>query len=61
MKDVVLKELAAKWRRDAKPPEVMDGSPEAASSNALVKGVRVGMEKCASDLLQLMQLLGDEE
>ena len=61
MKNVVLQELAAKWLRDAKPPEVMDGSPEAAVSNALAKGMRLAMDGCASDLLQLMQLLGDDE
>jgi len=61
MKDVVLKELAQKWIRNAKTPEVADGSPDAAISNDIGRGIRMGMDGCASDLLQLMQLLGDEE
>ena len=61
MKDVVLKELAAKWIRDAKPPEVISGHEDDKLSNALAKGMRLAVDGCASDLLQLMQLLGDEE
>ncbi len=60
MNDAVLKELAAKWLRDAKPPEVADGSDEAKLGNALAKGVRMGLEKCAGDLLSIVKLLGDQ-
>ena len=60
MNDTVLKELAAKWKRDAVPPEVVDGSLEAKASNALAQGVRIGLEKCAGDLLSIIKLLGDE-
>jgi hypothetical protein len=60
MNDKVLKELASKWLRDAKPPEVSDGSEEAKLGNALAKGVRIGLEECAGDLLSIIKLLGDE-
>ena len=60
MKDAVLKELATKWLRDAKPPEIMDGSEDAKLGNALAKGIRIGLEKCAGDLLSIIKLLGDE-
>ena len=60
MNDTVLKELATKWLRNAKPPEVSDGSPDAAIGNAIAKGVRIGLEKCADDLLSIIKLLGDE-
>ena len=61
MKDAVLKELATKWLRDAKPPEIMDGGEDAKLGNALAKGVRIGLEKCAGDLLSIIKLLGSEE
>ena len=60
MKDAVLKEPATKWLRDAKPPEISNGSPDAALGNALEKGVRIGLEKCAGDLLSIIKLLGND-
>lgn len=60
MNNTVLKELAAKWKRDAVPPEVVDGSLEAKTGNVLAHGVRIGLEKCAGDLLSIIKLLGDE-
>lgn len=59
MKDATLLELADKWARDAVPPEVMDGSPAAIGANALAKGIRISLEKCASDLRLLVDLLGE--
>lgn len=60
MNETVLKELASRWKRDARPPEVVDGSPEAIASNALAKGMRFGLEKCADDLQSLIKLLGEQ-
>ena len=60
MNDQVLKELATKWLRDAKPPEAMDGSDDVKLGNALAKGVRIGLEKCAGDLLSIIKLLGTD-
>ena len=54
-----LKELAAKWDKDAIPPDCIDGSPEAKESNALAKGLRIGLEACARDLRILIKLLGE--
>ena len=59
MNDVVLKELIQKWKRDAVAPDCMDGSQEAREGNALAKGVRIGLQSCASDLHDLIKLLGD--
>lgn len=33
---------------------------EAKLGNALAKGVRIGLEKCAGDLLSIVKLLGDK-
>lgn len=60
MNDAVLKALIAKWKRDAVPPEVEDGSAGAAVGNALSKGVRIAIEKCATDLEDLIRLLGEQ-
>ena len=60
MNEEVLKELAAKWKHDAKPLEITDGSPDAALGNALSKGVRIGLEKCSDDLLKIIELLGGQ-
>ena len=60
MNDAVLKELAAKWKRDAVPPECVDGSPESKAGNALAHGVRIGLQKCSDDILALIKLMGDE-
>lgn len=54
----ILIELAARWEHDAKAPECEDGSPDAAISNAISKGVRQGKRECADALRMLVQLLG---
>jgi len=61
MKDTVLKELAAKWERDAEPPNVEHTADDeqTKTANALTKGVRLGLGQCASDLKALIKLLGD--
>jgi hypothetical protein len=55
-----LKELAAKWDKDAIPPDCIDGSEEAKLGNALAKGIRLGLETCARDLRILVKLLGEQ-
>lgn len=60
MKDSVLLELAAKWERDARPPEVQDGSEEAKLRNATDAGLRIAMRNCSRQLRDLVELLGDE-
>ncbi len=60
MKDAVLLELAARWERDARPPEVEDGDPRAQVTNAEYKGERRSKGVCAEDLRALVRLLGDE-
>lgn len=60
MKDAILIELAARWEREAKAPEVQDGSPEAAIGNAEAHGIRQGMRACADSLRMLVSLLGDK-
>ena len=58
--EAILRELAAKWKHDAKPQQVCDGSPDTALENALSKGVRLRLEKCSDDLLKIIELLGGQ-
>ena len=58
--EAILRELAAKWKHDAKPPQVCDGISDAALGSALSKGVRLGLEKCSDDLLKIIELLGGQ-
>ena len=60
MKDAVLLALADRWIRDAKCPEVADGSPEAAIDNAKAEGVREAKRECADTLRTLIQMMGFE-
>lgn len=59
MKDAVLLELAARWERDATPPEVSDGSDEAKIPNAKAQGERETLRMCADTLRSLIGMLGD--
>ena len=61
MKDAVIFELAAKWERDATPPQCEDGSPEAVARNAEAHGRRQGLHECADGLRMLVQLLGGKD
>ena len=61
MKDTVLVELAAKWERDAAPPQCEDGSPESAARNAEAHGRRQSLRECADGLRMLVQLLGGKD
>jgi hypothetical protein len=61
MKDAVLMELAARWEKDAKTPEVQDGSEDARLPNAKAQGVRETLRMCADSLRMLVDLLGDKQ
>ena len=57
MKEHILNELAAKWERDAAPPNCEDSSNEATRAS----GFRKGQAQCADQLRQLIKLLGDDD
>ncbi len=59
MKNEVLLELAARWDRDAKPPQCQDGSEGAREQNAIDKGHRECKRECADTLRTLVKLLGE--
>lgn len=59
MKDAVLLELAARWEREAAPPEAMDGSDEAKVGNAKAQATRETLRACADSLRVLVEMLGD--
>ena len=59
MKDTILIELAARWKREAKAPECEDGSTQAAINNAIGKGARDAKRECADKLEALVIILGD--
>lgn len=61
MNDRVLLELAAKWEREARPPDVEDGSETAKLGNATDAGMRIAMRNCSRQLRELVDLLGGEE
>jgi hypothetical protein len=61
MKSAILLELAARWERDARPPQCEDGAPEAQLTNAQYKGERRAKGMCAEDLRVLVRVLGDDE
>jgi hypothetical protein len=60
MKDAILLELAARWDRDGKPPQVEDGDPRAQMTNAEYKGERSAKRECANTLRELIRMLGGE-
>lgn len=59
MNDAVLLELARRWEREAKAPDVEDGSENAKVGNAEAHGQRQGLRACADTLRTLVQMLGD--
>ena len=58
MKDAVLMELAERWEREAKTPEIEDGSDHAKIGNAKGQGWREGKRECAETLRVLVGMLG---
>lgn len=61
MKVSALRELAEKWRRLGKEPQVEDGSPENQHEVAERKGQRRARNACADDVDKLIELLGWED
>lgn len=59
MKESCLRELIARWVKDATPPTCENGADDAKIGNAKAEGFRQGMKKCATDLHQLVNILGD--
>lgn len=62
MKDAVLLELAARWERDAKSPEVAEvisNDPQDIERRARDRGARMTKRECADTLRSLVALLGD--
>ena len=57
MNPAILLELAARWERDAKEPQVEDGSPAANGPNAVNKGKREAKRECADTLRMIIKLL----
>ena len=60
MKDTILRELVAKFRKVSEEPETTDGSPSAAIRNAREDGWRLGVRESANALEKLIDVLGDE-
>ena len=59
MKDDILLELASRWEREANDNIPVDGSPEAAISNAVERGHRECKRECADTIRTLVSVLGE--
>lgn len=59
MKDAILLELATRWEREAKTPEIENGSDEAKIPNAVARGHRECKRECADALRMLVSVIGD--
>lgn len=59
MNPVILIELAKKWEAMSKEPETQDGSEKARLGNAKSEGMRLARAECASQLRQVILLLGE--
>ena len=60
MRNIVLKELASRWIRDASTPEAQDGNKKAELQNAVNKAVRETKRECADTLIMLTQIMGEQ-
>lgn len=58
MNKITLLELVAKWEKAAEPPQVENGSEEAAGQRAMEHGRRLGYRDCAEELRLLVRVLG---
>ncbi|MDD3814412.1 MAG: hypothetical protein PHZ02_07175 [Desulfocapsaceae bacterium] len=58
MKDVILLELAERWEREAKTPEIEDGSDDAIIDRAMAKARRECKREDADTLRVLVSMLG---
>lgn len=61
MKDVVLIELANKWDREGKQPDVISGDPAHAEMNGIFEGRRQAFRECAGELRALVKILGEKD
>lgn len=61
MKDIILRELADRWNKEANYTEDQDGSESAKISNAMMTGERKQLKECAEELLTLIDILGDDK
>ena len=59
MRNIVLVELARRWREDAEPPKTEAGSQEAEISNAMAAASRETKRECADTLLTLIDVMPD--
>jgi hypothetical protein len=59
MNPVILIELARKWEAMAKTPNHINGVESAQLSNARDEGSRAARSECATQLRQVVLLLGD--
>ena len=57
MKKEILFVLIDKWNRLVPEPQAVDSTKDAELSNALEKGMRMGKQQCADDLIKLIALL----
>lgn len=57
MNPIVLLELVAKWEKFSQAPQNEDGSEAAKIENAVQRGMRAAMAKCADELNLLIKLL----
>jgi len=57
--DEVFLRLAAKWEREATPPQTEDGSDSAKMSNAMARARRDCKKECAETLRKLVDILGE--
>lgn len=58
MNDAILLELATRWEREAKTPEVQNGAEEFKLHNAKEQGERECKRACADTLRMLVGILG---
>ena len=58
MNPQIMLELASRWERDAKAPEIEAGGEENLILNATERGESQGKRECADTLRMLVQLLG---
>jgi hypothetical protein len=57
MKKEILFAMIDKWNKLVQEPQAVDSTKDAELSNALEKGMRIGKQQCADDLIKLIALL----
>lgn len=56
-----IEQMRAKRKRDAREPDVLDGSPDAQIENAKERGRRETLRECADTLRMLVDVLGSPD